>query len=396
MFDVKTSFKSSVTYFSKRAAVLLPILFIFLYGAGYGLSWYANSLSDPVNEDANYPDEAFQTLYDDIDGKESDLMKKNMENLRGSNFQKRIEVSGNGLLDVAITGGQVIDSLQKSNSTRNIYTGNKKVTMCGNNTIDSSYVKCRSNTTYPAAFSAIYKGWMDLALNNGNVRNINRNETTRKVFTDYIERARFYDSYLNTDFKMRPIESVHYSSDSGLYLIGEGTEPIYVDGDKVSVDDFNGSGDGEIIHIDIELDPGYHTIRKNNFSLRVPVHGYKPNVGVNDEGQLYFDLEENESSYFRRAIVQGSNFSKEIKLNNRDNIEVNLSAKPRKVSFIRENFTITESVNVTDREDSRPLKGEGLGMTKEEWRSFKQVSDRLEITYLLPGISKPQNPQYLS
>ncbi len=370
----------------KKVFLSLLGLFMLMYGLSYGYMWYANSMAEPVNEDVYYPEAAFQPLYESY---EEELPKERLKNLEGTRIEKRSKISNIALLDSAVIGGKVVDVLQGEDESTDLkYQGYATVNRCGSVGAEQDDYECR-NTSAPAAFSTMYKGWMLLAKYSGDLDTLYENQTVRKRFLDYVDRATFYDSYLLPDYEMKPVEIVMYSSNSGLHIIGEDNSPVSVNGEKVNV-----TGSGDWSRANISLKPGYHTIRRDNFSIEMPVHGYKPNFGVASGEEFQIEGAENRSLYFRKAIIEGDNWSREVSLGE-NALELDLSGEPNQIRFVRGNFTVTEKVGSNSEDDIRPLNGEALGMKKEEYQRFRWMSKRVGyILSLLPGVSNPQEQSH--
>ncbi|MFB6204209.1 MAG: hypothetical protein ABEJ75_01045 [Candidatus Nanohaloarchaea archaeon] len=349
------------------AGLLFLVLLFYLSGAG--LSLYINRMADPVNQDAEYPEAAFETFYE-----QNDLEKRisSPGEITGSRLEKRLKVAGRGLLDATLTGGYVSSALQANESLPD-FQGSVSVVCSGL----SSRVKgaCKRDTKYPATFSVLYKGWLNLGKHLGAIDELYRNDTARQRFTNYTLRAEFYDSYLIPGgFQMKPVEAVYYSSDSGLNVIGSGHHPLYVDGEEVAYEK-----KATWIHAELNLSTGYHVIRRGNFSLRLPVHGGLPDYEMGDEFRLsaYGDQE----FYFDRVVLQGKNWSRETDLEG-ENVSVEVPKKPATATFVRDGFNVT--VATRDVEDSRPQHGEAFGMTEKEYRRFREITDWFAP---LPGLS---------
>lgn len=365
---------------------------ILFYGLSYGFIIYADYLADPINQEADYPENAFQSLYDDYEGKGTNL-KVSLKDVSGSNIEKRLRVSSIGLMDSAMVGREVIAALQQSNRTSAEYTGRKIVLKCDSDQdYEDSLTSCKRDIPYPATFSTLYKGWLDLALamEGGNIADIYRNETARKSLTNYIKRAKFYDSYLIPQFEMKPLEAVYYTSNSGLYIIGQGDEPVYIDGEKVVYDYTNTSKKADWRYIDVRLQPGYHKIRKDDFGVQMPVYGSKPKFAARSNRSFVIVGSENKSAFFKRVVIEGENWSEEFEWTG-DQIQTELPGKPNYVSFVRGNFSVTEAVNKGSVEEhKRTLNGEAFGMNEEEYGRFIWISKRFGfLIEILPGISNP-------
>lgn len=382
---------SSIKYLKKLIIVFIGFLILF-YGLSYGFIIYADYLADPINQEADYPDNAFQSLYDDYEVRGTNL-KVGLKDVSGSNLEKRLRVSSIGLMDSAMVGGEIIAALQQSNGTSTKYIGRNIVLKCGSDRdYEDSFTSCRRDTLYPATFSTLYKGWLDLALamEGANIADIYRNETARKTLTNYIKRAKFYDSYLMPQFEMKPLEAVYYTSNSGLYIIGQGDEPVYIDGKKIVYDYINTSKKADWRYIDVRLQPGYHEIRKDGFSVQMPVYGSKPKFATRSNGSFVIVGFENKSAFFKGVVIEGENWSEEFEWTG-DQIQPELPGKPNYVSFVRGNFSVTEAVNKGGVEEhKRTLNGEAFGMSEEEYDRFIWISKRFEsLIEILPGISSP-------
>jgi len=245
---------SSIRYLKILIFGIIGFLILF-YGLSHGFIIYADYLAHPINQEADYPKDAFQSLYDDHEVKGTNL-KVSLKDVSGPKLEKRLRVSRSGLRDSAMVGGEVLAALQQSNGTSAEYTGRNIVLKCDSDqNRDDSLTSCKRDTPYPATFSTLYKGWLDLALamEGGNIADIYRNKTARKSLTNYIKRAKFYDSYLMPQFEMKPLEAVYYTSNSGLYIIGQGDEPVYIDGKKVVYDYINTSKKANWRYIDVRL-----------------------------------------------------------------------------------------------------------------------------------------------
>lgn len=386
---MRTGLKSLDESFTAKILSLVLVLIAAVYGLSYGLNLYINNMSEPVNEDAHYPEEAFQQLYENYDPEKTRLPEGNLRNLSGSNLEKRLRISGIGLIDTARAGGEVIEAIQQDNSTKPKYSGRIEVSKCNSESKKDSFTFCRENTSYPAGFSKTYKGWLILANSIGSIDVIQQNETINNEFSDFVERATFYDSYLVKGFNQKPIESAHYSSKSGLYLVGSEGGPVYVDGEKISSE--NVSNRGNFRNIDVKLEPGFHKIRKDDFSLRMPVYGFKPEFAERSNGTFVIEGSENESVFFNKIVVEGNNWSREYNLTE-DRIILEASKEPVYVSFVRGNFTVTEAVEERFAEDERPLSGVSFGMSENEFEEFMWLNEKISIfTDNLPGISSPQD-----
>lgn len=381
----------SIRYLNKL--ILGVVVFVMLfYGLSYGFIIYADYLADPINQEADYPEDAFQSLYDGYEVKGTNL-KVNLKDVSGSNLEKRLRVSSIGLMDSAMVGGEVIAALQQSNGTSAEYTGRKTVLKCDSDQdYQDSLTSCKRDTPYPATFSTLYKGWLDLALamEGGNIADIYRNKTARKSLTNYIKRAKFYDSYLMSQFEMKPLEAVYYTSNSGLYIIGQGDEPVYIDGKKVVYDYINTSKKANWRYIDVRLQPGYHEIRKDDFSVQMPVYGSKPKFAARSNRSFVIVGSENKSAFFKKVVIEGENWSEDFEWKG-DQIRPELPGKPNYVSFVRGNFSVTEAVNKGGvEEDKRTMNGEAFGMSEEEYDRFIWINKRFgSLIESLPGISSP-------
>lgn len=373
------SFKAS--YFNLRSLKVLSALgiglVVLVFGFSFALNSYVNSLADPVNEDAPYSEEVFESLYSELNQSETfgeqaqRISGRDLRNLSGGRLEKRLLVSGTGLVDLAVSGGDVFAAFPEDSDTP-IVKGYTQVLRCPDDSYESSRNRC-IQSEYPASFSRSNKGWMNLGLAMGGLNNLYGNETAMSSFENYVERSRFYDSYLMEGFEMRPLESVYYSSDSGLYVLGEGDSSVYVDGEKL-----NGSKSRYIFHSNISLDTGYHNVSKGGFSVQLPVYGYRPEYDWDKEnGELSIAGTENRSIFFDKAIVYGNNWSETLRLG-KNLTSLETQDKIEKIEFVNENMSmnVTHGLNQFSK-DERPQRGQAFGMSEEEYEKFQWISGKL-------------------
>ncbi|MFB6181122.1 MAG: hypothetical protein ABEJ93_04550 [Candidatus Nanohalobium sp.] len=355
---------------------ILTVLVMF-FAVTQGLSFYVDSMVDPVNEDAVYPEKAFEPIYEKAEGPDPDevvkaknhFLKGGLNDVSESTLEKRLTVSGMGLLDAALTAGPVSKAFQEVNrSSLPQYRGRVIVIQCEESQMrDFSLIKCR-DLKYPAGFSAIYKGWMKRGMAVGTLENLVENRTARKKFNRYIKRATYYDSYLIEDFRFSPVEAVYYSSDSGLYLIGSGSRPVFVDGGKINVTEY-----GSIFHADISLSPGYHTVRRADSSVKLPVYGFRPEYEVYDNGTFEVEGYGNRSVFFQKIVLNGDGWKKEVMLG-RESVRTQVPGNVTEVKYVKGNFSLTyEKPGSTS---SRPMGGEAFGMTKQEYQRFRWIMSK--------------------
>ncbi|MFB6208021.1 MAG: hypothetical protein ABEJ69_01595 [Candidatus Nanohaloarchaea archaeon] len=351
---------------AKKTAVTVLSVALLVYALGTGTSLYINRMADPVNQDAEYPGNAFQDFYARMhfSNREALLEQGSVKDIKGSRLEKRLTMAQVGLIDAAKTGEHVFTALQHNDSGMPELRGS--VSVACSELSPRVRDACKRDTKYPATFSVLYKGWLNLGKQLGSIDELYRNDTARQKFTNYTVRAEFYDSYLIPGgFQMKPVEAAYYSSDSGLNVIGSGHHKLYVDGEEVEYEK-----KATWIHSDVKLSAGYHVVRRGNFSLRLPVHGGLPDYTMDDKFRLsaYGDQE----FYFNKVVLQGKNWSKEAVLEGK-NISIKVPAPPETATFVRDGFNVT--VATKDVEDSRPQHGEAFGMTEKEYRHFRKITD---------------------
>ncbi len=168
----------------------------------------------------------------------------------------------------------------------------------------------------------------------GNLEKFYSNETLRSDSTDLFQRLQVYESVFGSkEPEWSELEFVMYNEDSGLYLVGKGTNDITIDGEN-----FNSDSDGYWTHVDIDLDSGIHSIssRNSNLNLHVrpplPREGYDPSEDTVKIESRHIDTEH----YFDKAYVNDeentytvniSNESREVELSDPSYIETSFEGK---------------------------------------------------------------------
>lgn len=351
--------------------VLLGVILvsgIFFYGFSQGLIFYIDSMVSPVNEDSEYPTEAFERPYPGE--KEGSSVDWQVKNLKGSSFEKRMKIGRIAIRDFGTSGKYVLKALQ-GKGTVSKRKGRIHVSSCVLDSFQTSHEACKRETRYPGGFTLIYKGWLKGATQTGSLEKLYVNDTAREVLNRYTERSTYYDSYLNPNgFEMKPLEAVYYTDNSGLHIIGSGEEELYIDGEKVNTD-----RNGNWAVADVKLDSGYHELRRGNFSLQMPVYGFIPEWSVTEQKLKIASTPIARDNFFDSVHLLGLEDSIEVELD-KGRQEVSIPDKPQALKFVKENFSVKFDANFESNSEM-PMNGEVFGMTEKEYKRFERISNFL-------------------
>lgn len=358
-------------------AVLGTGLFLVLLSVGISQAsvFYLNSMVDPVNQDAEFPEQSFENLSEKIDREDKDF---SIRDPKGTVLEKRLKLSGTGLIDVAVAGGNFFEALNSSKNTVE-KLGRKKVSACKTSKVfHGEIVKCSRDIEYQPRFSKMYKGWFEIILFSGELDEVYRNKTARKTVLNYIKRADYYDSYLIPGgYQPKPIEAAYYSSRSGLHILGSSDKPLYVDGEKVNL-----TGDSFWQRANLNLSTGPHSLRRANFTMSLPVYENRLNSAIAEDGKLLIEgVEENSSRFFETATIEGTN--RTIKLNLTENTsKVKAPEGLNSITYRKGNFSVKVRIEkASDKEIVRPMRGEAFGMSRKEYLEFRKLMKKFGFLF---------------
>lgn len=343
--------------------ILAVFAAVFLVASFSGYTWYLNNvISDPLNEDAEFPKESFDILWNEMDVEQSEkLGERNLKDIEKPRFTKRLLIGGTGMLDFAIVGGKFFGAVQSQNGSISEVTG-RSVNIC-RKAEERPDIYCDRSSRYANIYSTMYKGWMTLGLNMGSLEKFYRNETAVKHLNAYIKRAEFYDSYLDPEgFEIKPVESVYYSSNSGLYLIGDSNSSLRVNGEIVDTEN-----KGYLSYANTTIPLGENNVSRGNYSVELKVHRRIPKVGYSPDRGLGIVSDKGKHQYYPRARILGEEIDRTVNVEN-SSTYYKVGEEPEKVVFIGENQNV--SYFLPKDQSSNWYRGKATGMTEKEYNKF--------------------------
>jgi hypothetical protein len=365
-------------------AVGLYIGFLWVYGAQKEAE--LNRMSDGL-ERAEKPKEAFSHLADRIEaegyeGRNNPALDPGRV-IDGKRFESRTQLAELGLLDMAITGGIVIEAAKQHPMAYNV-TENPNQKDLSARCLPRDTPTCR-DSQIDHVFKNVAAEWLRLLTGFGGEGPLWTNETAARAYGSYLRRAEYYDSRLaDGAYELKEFEDVAYDSGT-LYVTGDASQEILLDGSAVSFE-----RKGLLMRTNVSLDPGRHTLSTESENVTFLVFGEIENV-VEDETGVFIEA----SDTYHRVVVEGGQGSESF------NLETNLTVKRSNFpseTYIESNgfdnetryrpYNITfmsSDVNITRKRGEKAGVNEPddftlhlLGFNSREYRKMEQISKELE------------------
>lgn len=293
---------------------LFSVLFVLSAGTVYLADFYLDSLS-PEMGNTEYPEESFNAYSDRTSYEIQEYIRP--ENIDNDGLMDRLKLSNTMLLDIASTD---FTDTGENNSDNQILLGFKTE---GCNDIDKGFSQpqfCDELSYYEASMAS----WLSI-MTYSDLNKTFRNSSKMEKYKNTAERIEYYDRKLfDGDSEKR--NHIAYQNNSGLYIIGERTDSVKINGTQYST-----MINGEWSHIDINLEQGSY-----NISYSGEEHVFKvfspTNEVYDDDGKMLIrdrynsynyvevgeETETNRSEIGRRLSHNHSDLETEAKYVNKD------------------------------------------------------------------------------
>lgn len=305
----------------KVLAGLFGVLFVLYVGTAYLADFYLDSFS-PEMSDSEYPEESFEVFSERTSYEIQDNVKP--ENIDDRSLMDRLRLSNIMMLDIASM--DFADLSANNNKDGQILLGFKTE---GCNDIDEGFSQpqfCDELSYYEASMSSRLR-----IMAYDDLNTTFRNSSKMKEYENTVERIEYYDKKLfNADGEKRTY--IAYQNSSGLYIIGEQTDSVEINGTQYST-----KINGDWSHADVNLEQGAYNITYPGGEQIFKV--FSPTKEAYDEGKLH--IRDEYDAYDRVKIVEeNSTYSSEIGRN----LSHNSSAPEAEVRYMNEDVDITKKV----------------------------------------------------
>lgn len=313
----------------KVLAGLFGVLFVLSVGTAYLADFYFDSLSSEMG-DAEYPEESFEAYSN----RTSYEIEENVrpENIDDSSLMDRLRLSNTMMLD--IVSMDFADLSKSNNNNDQILLGFKTE---GYNDIDEGFSQpqfCDELSYYEASIGS----WLRI-MAYGDLNTTFRNSSKMEEYENTVERIEYYNKKLfNRDGEKRTY--ISYQNSSGLYIIGEQTDSVEINGTQYST-----KINGDWSHADVDLEQGTYNITYSGEEQIFKV--FNPTNEAYDEGKLHIRDEYDAYDYVE-IVEENSTYSSEIGRN----LSRNSSAPEAEIKYVNEDVSITKKVENHDHPEN--------------------------------------------